>query len=179
MVYPDIQNIEATWTESHSVVSDSWRPHGLYSPWNSLGQNTGMGSLSLLQGILPTQGSNPVLTHCRRILYHLSCQGSPRILERVAYPFSSRSSQPRNQTGVSCIADGFFTNWAIREALCLELVSKCRERGAPQSPWSRNNPQTHTYSIGEKYSCGLISVNMLENAGVGQLLPRNLSLLCK
>ena len=42
-----------------------------YSPWNSLGQNTGVGSLSLLQGIFPTQGSNPGLLHCRWI-YHLS-----------------------------------------------------------------------------------------------------------
>ena len=42
------------------------------SPWNSLGQNTGVGSLSLLQGIFPTQGSNPGLPHCRRILYQLS-----------------------------------------------------------------------------------------------------------
>ena len=54
------------WTESHSVVSDSLRPHGLYSPWNSPGQNTGVGSLSLLQGIFPTQGSNPGLPHYRR-----------------------------------------------------------------------------------------------------------------
>ena len=45
--------------ESHSVLSDSLRPRGLYSPWNSPGQNTGVGSLSLLQGIFPTQGSNP------------------------------------------------------------------------------------------------------------------------
>ena len=56
--------------ESCSVMSDSLQPHGLYSPWNSLGQNTGMGSLSLLQGIFPTQGSNPGLPHCRKILYH-------------------------------------------------------------------------------------------------------------
>ena len=47
--------------ESRSVVSDSLRPHGLYSPWNSPGQNTGVGSLSLLQGIFPTQESNPGL----------------------------------------------------------------------------------------------------------------------
>ena len=53
------------------------RPHGLYSPWNSPGQNTGVGSLSLLQGIFPTQGSNPGLPHCRRILYQLSHKGSP------------------------------------------------------------------------------------------------------
>ena len=104
------------WSESHSVVSDSLRPQGLYSPWNSPGQNTGVGSLSLLQGIIPTQGSNPGLPHCRRILYQLSHKGNPRMLEWVAYPFSSRSSRPRNRIRVSCIAGGFFTNWAMREA---------------------------------------------------------------
>ena len=56
----------------NSVVSDSLQPHGLYSPWNSPGQNTGVGSLSLLQGIFPTQESNPGLPHCKRILYQLS-----------------------------------------------------------------------------------------------------------
>ena len=105
-----------TESENCSVVSDSLQPHGLYSPWNSLGQNTGVGSLSLLQGIFPIQGSNPGLPCCRRILYQLSRKGSPRILEWVAYPFSSGSSWPRNWTGVSCIAGGFFPNWAIREA---------------------------------------------------------------
>ena len=65
-------------SESHSVVSNSLQLHGrLYSRWNSPGQNTGMGSLSLFQGILPTQGPNPGLLHCRQILYHLSQQGSP------------------------------------------------------------------------------------------------------
>ena len=54
---------------SLSVVSNSLRPHGLYSPWNSPGQNTGVGSLSLLQGIFPTQGLNPGLPCCRWILY--------------------------------------------------------------------------------------------------------------
>ena len=76
-----------------------------------------MGSLSLLQGIFPTQGLNPGVLHCRRILYQLSHKGSPRILEWVAYPFSRGSSQPRDQTGVSCIAGGSFTSQAIREAL--------------------------------------------------------------
>ena len=47
--------------ESHSVVSDSLQPHGLYSPWNFPAQNTGVGNLSLLQGIFPTQGSKPRL----------------------------------------------------------------------------------------------------------------------
>ena len=63
--------------ESCSVLSDSWRPHGLHSPWNSPGQNTGVGSSSLLQGIFPTQGSNPGLWYYRQILYQLSHQGSP------------------------------------------------------------------------------------------------------
>ena len=74
--------------------------------WN----NWIMGSLSLLQGIFPTQGSNPGLPHCRQILYQLNHKGSPRILEWVAYPFSRGSSQPRNQTGVSYMAGGFFNN---------------------------------------------------------------------
>ena len=95
----------------------------LCDPVDYTGQNTGVDSLSLLQGIFLTQGLNPGLphwgieprspTHCRQILYQLSHQGSPRILELVAYPFSSGSSQPRNLTRVSCIAGRFFTNWAI------------------------------------------------------------------
>ena len=61
--------------ESHSVMSNSLRPHGLQSPWNSLGQNTGVGSLSLLQRIFLTQELNQSLLHYRQILYHLSYQG--------------------------------------------------------------------------------------------------------
>ena len=64
-------------SESRSVMSDSLWPHGLDSPRNSLGQNTGVGSFSLLQGIFPTQGSNPGLLHCGQILYQLSHKGSP------------------------------------------------------------------------------------------------------
>ena len=82
--------------ESCSVVSDSLWPHGLYSPCNSPSQNTGVGSLSLLQGIFPTQGSNPGLPHCSQILYQLTHKGSPRVLEWIAYPFSIGSSRPMN-----------------------------------------------------------------------------------
>ena len=64
------------WSECCSVVSNSLRPHGLYSPWNSPGQKTREGSHSLLQGIFPTQRSNPGLPHCGQILYHLSLQGN-------------------------------------------------------------------------------------------------------
>ena len=77
---PILQHIQS---ESHPVVSDSLRPHGLYSPRNSPGQNTGVGSCSLLQRIFPTQGSNPGLAHCRWILYQLSYKGSPI---RSGYP---------------------------------------------------------------------------------------------
>ena len=55
-------------SEIYSVMSNSLKPHGLYSPWNSPGQNTGVGSLSLLHGTFPTQGSNPGLPHCRQTL---------------------------------------------------------------------------------------------------------------
>ena len=104
-------------SESCTVVSNSLQPHGPYSPWNSPGQNTGVGCFSLLQGIFPTQGLNPGLLHCRWILYQLHHKESPRILAWVAYPFYSRSSWPRNQTWVSCISGRLFTNWAMREAL--------------------------------------------------------------
>ena len=75
-----------------------------------------MGTHSLLQGIFPTQGSNPSLLHCRQILYQLSHKESPRILEWIAYSFSRGSSGPRNRTKISCTAGGFFTSWATREA---------------------------------------------------------------
>ena len=77
-----------------SVVSDCLWPHGLYSPQNSPGQNTGAGSCSLLQGIFPTQELKPGLLYCRRILYQRSHKGSPGILEWIAIPISRGSSQP-------------------------------------------------------------------------------------
>ena len=77
---------------THSCLT--LRPHRLYSPWNSPGQNTGEGSLFLLQGIFPTQGLNPGLPHCRWSLYQLSHQGSPRILGWVVYPTPSPADCP-------------------------------------------------------------------------------------
>ena len=114
------KSLRFTESESRSVVSDFLWPQGLYSPLNSPGQNTGAGSLSLLQGIFPTQGSNSDLLHCRQILYQLSHKRSLRILEWVAYSFSTGSSQPRNRTGVSCIPGGFFTYWTMRFSSYLE-----------------------------------------------------------
>ena len=90
-------------SKSHSVVSDPLWPHGLYSPWNSPGQNTGVGSPSLLQRIFPTQGSNPGLPHCRWILYQLSHKGSPNVLL-----FSSNSG----------VTQDLFIGWRVF-TLCL------------------------------------------------------------
>ena len=92
-------------------------PPGSSVHGDSPGKNTGVGCHFLVQGIFPTQGSKPGVPHCRRILYHLSHKGSPRILEWLAYPFYRGSSQPRNWTVVSYVAGRFFTSWAIREAL--------------------------------------------------------------
>ena len=101
VVIKDIVRSKWKW-KSLSCIQLFVTPWTIYSPWNSPG--------------FRTQGLNPNLPHCRWILYQLSHKGSPRILEWVAYPFSSGSSWPRNRTRVSCIAGRFFTNWAIREA---------------------------------------------------------------
>ena len=93
------------------LFATSWT---IQSMRNSPGQNTGVGVRSLLHD-LPNPGIELRSLHCRQILYQLSHKGIPKILEWVAYPFSSGSSQPKNRAGVSCIADGFFTNWAMRE----------------------------------------------------------------
>ena len=79
-------------SKSHSVISDSLRPHGLYSPWNSPGQNTGVGSLSLLQGIFLTQELNLGLLHCRQIRYPLSYEGSPLFSFNIYYLFGCPES---------------------------------------------------------------------------------------
>ena len=76
---------------------------------DSPGKNAGVGCHAFLQGIFTTQGPNPGLLHCGWILYCLSHQGSPRILEWVAYPFARGSSPPRNRTSVFCTG-GFFTS---------------------------------------------------------------------
>ena len=96
-------------SESLSVVSYSLRPHGLYSPWNSPGQNTGVGSLSLLQGIFPTQGLNPGLLHCRRILYHQATREAQMSVELLPHSGQIRkvcgycqNSLERGKTSSGC-----------------------------------------------------------------------------
>ena len=78
-------------SESCSVLLDPLQP--LYSPQNSPGQNTGVGSLSLLQGIFPDKGTNPGLLHCRQILYQLRYQRSPNVTG--LYHFKGKRIPPR------------------------------------------------------------------------------------
>ena len=79
-------------------------PSGSSDHGDSPGKNTRVDCHAFLPGIFPTLGSNPGLLHCRQVLYHLSHQESPRILEWVTYPFSKGASQPRNRSRVSCVA---------------------------------------------------------------------------
>ena len=79
-----------------------------------------------------------VFLHCRRILYQLSHKGNPRILEWVDYPFSSISSLPRNWTKVSCIADGFFTNWAVRETCHSAYLTYMQSTSCEMEGWMKH-----------------------------------------
>ena len=90
-------------SESCSVVSDSLRPHGLYSPWNSLGQNTGVGSLPGISRDLPKPGIKPGLLHCRRILYQLSHKGSKRKQTDPLHSFRDSSVPPLIIHGWKCL----------------------------------------------------------------------------
>ena len=163
LVQSDITLCYESESESLLVMSYSLRPHGGYSPWNSPGQNTGVGSLSCLQGIFTTQTSNPGVPHCRRIL-PAEPQGRPRILEWVAYLFSRGSFQPRNWTRVFCIAGGFFTNWAMRgkphyvivefssvAQSCLTLCNPtvCNMPGFPVHHQLPRPAQTHVHQVSD------------------------------
>ena len=70
--------------EGRSVMSDSLWPRGLYSPWNSPGQNTEWVALPFSRGSSQPRDPNPGLLHCRQILYQLSHEGSPRTDSSVA-----------------------------------------------------------------------------------------------
>ena len=106
-------------SESLSVVSDSLQHHGLYSPWSSQGQNTGVGSISLLQGIFLTQGSNPGLPHCRQILYQLSHKGSTL-------------PPPQKKEMHTIKASNFSFIWDLIECYTQELASQIALRNCSQ-----------------------------------------------
>ena len=107
---------------SHPGVSDCLQAHGLQParllcPWDSPGKNTRVGCHALLQGIFPTKGLNSGLLHCRWILYCLSHQGSPRILEKVA---------------LSLLQGIFLTqelNWSLLH--CRQILYQLSHQGSP------------------------------------------------
>ena len=99
-----------------------YSPPGFSVHGNSPGKDIGVGCHAFFQEIFPTQEYNPGLLHCKWVLYRLSHQGNPRILDWIPDPFSRVSSQHRNQTRVSCIAGRFSTRWATGEALKLVYV---------------------------------------------------------
>ena len=103
-------------SESHLVSSDSLRPR----PWNSPGQNTGV-AISLLQGIIPTQGLNPGLPHCRWILYQLSHKGSPWLL----YHLCKYQHAFKRQISPSCCYENNF-----------DFTDFLRNLRDPQDPWA-------------------------------------------
>ena len=125
-------------------MSDSFQ---LYSPWNSPGQNTAVGSLSLLQGIFPTQGLNADLPHCRQIFYQLSHKGIPtdrwsglrKLKDLISSPQALKKdlrAEPRHgprQTiqrspRLSLSAWGDILDWASPELLLQHLPEAWRQQ---------------------------------------------------
>ena len=124
------RNMVESESESHSVMSNSLQPHGLYSPWSSPGQNTEVGSHSLLQGIFPTQGWNPGLPHCRQILLPAEPQGKPK------------------NTGVGSLSllQQIFLTWESNQGFlhCRQILYQLSYQGSPSkaSPRAKQKPPT-------------------------------------
>ena len=108
-------------SESHPVMSNSLRPRGLYSPWNSPGQHTGVGSLSLFQGIFPTQGSNPGVLHWRPIFFFFFLPAEPQ--------------GEANNTGVCILSllQGIFPTQELNQGLlhCRWILYQLSYEGSP------------------------------------------------
>ena len=120
-------------SESRAVMSDSLQPHGLYSPWNSLGQNTGVGGLSLLQWIFPTQGSNLGLPHCWQIFLSFESPGKPRNT-RVGSLSLLQQISPTQESNLGLLR-------------CRQILYQLSHKGSPRilewiaSPFSSGSPQ--------------------------------------
>ena len=143
-------------------MSISWRPHVLHSPWNSPGQNTGGGSLFLLQGISPTQGSNLGLPHCRWILYQLSFQGSPKCSEHLHYFMVGQTHLTQRLfcnkvLNVSC--NLLKTESENRVAAWVQTVCKCIHCLPPVIAWLSG-------------SCGLAAIAQHHTKGLYHTPPR-------
>jgi len=138
-------------------------PPGFSVCVDSPDKNTGVGCHALLQGIFTTQGSNPGLLHSRWILYCLSHQESPRLLEWVAYPISRGSSWHRNQTRVSCIVGGFFTSWVTSSVQSLSHVQLF------VTPWTTAHPA----SLSITNSQSLLKLMSIESVMSSRMVGKN------
>ena len=120
------------------VIQSCWTLcNPMDSPWNFPGQNTGVGSISLLQGSSQPRDQTEVLLYCRWILYQLSHKGSPRILEWVSLSFLQGIFPSQESNQIACIAGGFFTNWATgkRPEIMMKLITSI----SPKGPATFNN----------------------------------------
>ena len=106
-------------SESDSVMSDSLPPHGLYSAWNSPGQNTGVGKSFTSPEDLSKPGFEPRSPALQGDSLPAEPQGSLSILEWVVYAFSSGSSRPRNRTRVSCIGRRILDQLSYQGSPCV------------------------------------------------------------
>ena len=123
-------------------------PVDCISPWNSPGQDTGGGNLSLLQGIFPTHGSNPGLLHCRKILYQLSYQGSSQKVEGKNQKGGPKRQKPAGMYGLAfCFCLLSFANHSYFTSPSAPFAGKecCRWRWLL---WHRNNNIFSEYKIG-------------------------------
>ena len=122
-------------SQSWTWLSSQLNWTGLYSPWNCPSQNTGVGSLSLLQGLYLTQESNPSLLHFREILYQLSSREAPKHWSWYPIPFPVDLPDP----GIKPGSPAFQANY-----LPTELWSKLHE-GSPMSEAPQGNPIESPY----------------------------------
>ena len=99
------------------------------SPWNPPGQNIGVGSLSLLQGIFPTlQRSNPGLPHCRKILYQLSHKRSPREVKAIVFPVVKYGCESWTVKKAECRRIDAFELWCWRRLLRVPWIARRSNR---------------------------------------------------
>ena len=128
---------------SHSVVSNSFQPHGLLlawflCPWDSPGKNTRVSSYSLLRGIILIQGSNPGLLHCRQILYCLSHEGSP-IRSLLPSKYSTEVILWTSLTTSDTVPRAWhlLNKWVLIENVAILRDQETHKRG--KSYWERAN----------------------------------------
>ena len=114
-------------SEIRSLVSDFLQPHGLYNPWTPPGQDTGVGRLSLLHRIFPTQASNSDLLHWRWILYQLSHKGNPK--QVLIFLFSLTPILPFFLLVCLFLSSSFLNNdiisSSVRPVFCFHNLLEC------------------------------------------------------